>query len=100
MRSGAVITRTRARMSSSSTRWAAVSPCMPRRSVEVGDGAAGLLEHVGHATGDIGGAGVLANLLALGIKVVEDLLAAFDSNAAAPSPRNAPLTSLIEFITC
>ena len=33
VRSGAVMTRTRARMSSSSTRWAAVSPCMPRRSV-------------------------------------------------------------------
>ena len=33
---------------------------------QIGDGIAGLLEHVGHTAGDIGGGGVPADLLALG----------------------------------
>ena len=65
---------------------------------QIGDGTAGLLEHVGHATGDIGGGGVLADLLALGVKVVEDLLAAFDSNGgSAKAHVNGAVNKLIEF---
>ena len=81
-------------MSSSSTRCAAVSPALPRPLGQVGNGATGLLEHVGHAAGDIGSAGVLANLLAFGIEVVEDLLAALDGNGGgAEATLMAPLTS-------
>ena len=65
---------------------------------QIGDGTAGLLEHVGHTAGDIGSAGVLANLLALGIKVVENLLAAFDSNGgSAKAHVNGAVNKLIEF---
>ena len=65
---------------------------------EVGDGAAGLLEHVGYAAGDIGGAGVLAHLLAFGIEVVENLLAALDGNGSgAEAHVDGTVNKLIEF---
>ena len=65
---------------------------------QVRDGTTGLLEHVGHAAGDIGGAGVLAHLLALGIEVVEDLLAALDGNGGgAEAHVDGTVNKLIEF---
>ena len=61
---------------------------------QVGDGATGLLEHVGHAAGDIGGAGVLAYLLSLGIESSRTFLPPSTATAAAPKPTlMAPLTS-------
>ena len=65
---------------------------------QVGDGTTGLLEHVGHAAGDIGGACVLAHLLTLGIEVVEDLLATLDGNSGgAEAHVNGTVNKLIEF---
>ena len=65
---------------------------------QVGDGATGLLEHVGHAAGDIGGACVLADLLALGIEVVENLLAALDGDGSSTKAHvDGTVNKLIEF---
>jgi len=65
---------------------------------QVGNGAAGLLEHIGHAAGDIGGAGVLADLLALSIEVVKDLLAALNGNGSgAEAHVDGTVNKLIEF---
>ena len=65
---------------------------------QVRDGTTGLLEHVGHAAGDIGGAGVLAHLLALGIEIVKDLLAALDGNGgSAEAHVDGTVNKLIEF---
>ena len=65
---------------------------------QVGDGATGLLEHVGHTAGDIGGACVLTHLLTLGIKIVENLLAALDGNSSgAEAHVDGAVNKLIEF---
>ena len=65
---------------------------------QVGDGATRLLEHIGHAAGDIGGAGILADLLALGTEVVENLLAALDGNGGgAEAHVDGTVNKLIEF---